>query len=1138
MALSLSSRSKGYDVFLSFRGEDTRDHFTSHLYSALSKKKILTFMDNKEIKRGEEVSYSISRAIEESTISVVIFSEKYAFSKWCLAEVAKVMECRKEKGLIVIPVFYGVDPMHVRNQAGSFGVAFAQHEHLFNREMDKVETWRAALKQAATIAGWDSSVHRPESHLIEEIVKDISNKLHDIIPNDDSKGLVGIDSRLQQIESLLCLESLNVHIVGIWGMGGIGKTTLARAIFNHISPQFESCFFLVNVREQLKRSVLQHLRDEVFSKLLDEDNINNGRSMATLTFLRRKKILLVLDDIDNSIHLQELLPGQHDLFGPGSRIIITSRDKQVLKNGADTVYQVEELNQQEALQLFCLNAFKKCSPPDVWIPLSKRAVKYAKGNPLALKVLGCALFDKSKQDWESALQKLENVPNCEIQNVLRVSFDGLDSEEKNIFLDIACFFRGEDRIYATDILDGCYSSVHFTISTFIDKSLVSISWNKLEMHDLIQEMGWSIVVEESSVPERRSRLWNSKDICCVLKKKKGNKAIKGISLDLSEAKELQLDSDAFDGMDHLRILKFFMSNSSIDCKGDVKLPRCGLVYLSDELRYLHWYRFPSKSLPPKFCAENLVVLDLPRSNVKQLWTGVQDLTNLKYLDLPYSKHLTKIPDLSHAKNVQSINLEGCKSLVELPSSIQNLQKLEFLNLRYCKNLKRLPSRIDSQCLRNFDISNCSNVKHCPEFPGNVEELHLCRSGIKELAPSVHKQKTLEIVWLIGCFNVTRFAVEVPLNIRELYLSETAIKEVPSCIQSLTSLEILEMVSCTKLVNLPSCISKLKSLEILTLSGCTKLESFPEFMEPMERLACLYLDLCENVKKVTDSIKNLKSLEHLHLSGTAIQELPSSIEHLTCLKELKLDGCKKLVRLPDSIHKLSQLRSLYLNNCSALQRLVELPSSLRVLEAHECRISEDLSSSNIYSIMNLSSTNCYKLDQNASSESIRDDASTIQLMKSKLCGYEDQVRILYPGSEIPEIFKDRNSGTSVTIELSSNWHECEGIGFCVVFVSKDPSMDWRISRVKCECRLKSRNPEYADIICNWVCLVDDLHLDEQNQALLWYEPGWIAALQGRNDVAQEENWFNHYSVATFQLYPLRWRTLQKHCKVLKCGVALL
>lgn len=146
-----------YDVFLSFRGEDTRDNFTSHLYADLNRKKILTFMDNTNLRKGEEISKSICKAIEKSSLSVIIFSEKYAFSKWCLDEVVKILECKKMNGQLVIPVFYRIDPMHVRNQSGSFEAAFAKHEQ---EKIDKVERWRAALKEAANVSGWDSMVTR------------------------------------------------------------------------------------------------------------------------------------------------------------------------------------------------------------------------------------------------------------------------------------------------------------------------------------------------------------------------------------------------------------------------------------------------------------------------------------------------------------------------------------------------------------------------------------------------------------------------------------------------------------------------------------------------------------------------------------------------------------------------------------------------------------------------------------------------------------------------------------------------------------------------------------------------------------------------------------------------------------------
>ncbi|XP_048227211.1 disease resistance protein RPV1-like [Ricinus communis] len=151
----LATSEKKYDVFLSFRGEDTRDNFTSHLYSALNKKKIFTFMD-KEIKRGEEISPSIAKAIKGSKLSVIIFSEKYAFSKWCLDELTKILECKKMNGQIVIPVFYRVDPVHVRNQRGSFACAFAKHEETLKERMEKVESWRSALNEAGSISGWNS----------------------------------------------------------------------------------------------------------------------------------------------------------------------------------------------------------------------------------------------------------------------------------------------------------------------------------------------------------------------------------------------------------------------------------------------------------------------------------------------------------------------------------------------------------------------------------------------------------------------------------------------------------------------------------------------------------------------------------------------------------------------------------------------------------------------------------------------------------------------------------------------------------------------------------------------------------------------------------------------------------------------
>lgn len=365
--------------------------------------------------------------------------------------------------------------------------------------------------------------------MVQAVVRDVLKKLNRKT-SSDLKGLIGVERQVEKIESLLCInndssQEEDVRIVGIWGMGGIGKTTLADVVFNNLCSQFDGHFFLANVREQSEKHGLDYLRNKLLSRLLDEENLNvsGGPSIGSAFVrerLRRKKVLIVIDDVNDPRQL-EFLAIESDRFGLGSRIIITARDVQVLRNvEAHAIYKVEELNYDEALHLFYLNAFKNASPPADYIALSKSVIDYTKGNPLALKVLGSSLHRKRKEEWESTLKKLRKFPNKTIQNVLRVSYDGLDDDSKEIFLDIACFYKGEDVDYAKRLLDACGFFVEAGLGVLVDMSLVSTMNNKLWMHDLIQEMGRSIVQEKHAKdPGKRSRLWTPDDVYLVLKNK-------------------------------------------------------------------------------------------------------------------------------------------------------------------------------------------------------------------------------------------------------------------------------------------------------------------------------------------------------------------------------------------------------------------------------------------------------------------------------------------------------------------------------------------------------------------------------------------------------------------------------------------
>ncbi|XP_073262917.1 disease resistance protein RPV1-like [Populus alba] len=403
-----------YDVFLSFRGDDTRFDFTSHLYAALNRKQILTFIDY-QLVRGDEISASLLRTIEEAKLSVNVFSENYASSKWCLEELANIFYRRKNNGQIVIPVFYKVDPSHVRNQAGSFGDAFATLIKKKALTMDKEQSFRDALKDTTTLSGWTLGNSELESEFIEKIVGDVSNKLQGM-PSSHTTGLFGIDFHVNKVESLLNMESADVLIVGIWGMDGIGKTTIAQVVCNKVRSRFEGIFF-ANFRQELKTGSMADLQRSFLSQLLSQEILNMGSLSFRDSFVRdrlcRKKVFILLDDVDDLMPLEEwkdLLDGRHNSFGAGNKVLITSRDKQVLNNVVDEIYEVEGLNDEEALQLFSLKALKNCIPTIDHRHLIAQIIRHVQGNPLALKVMGSSLYGKSIEEWRSALNKLAQNP--------------------------------------------------------------------------------------------------------------------------------------------------------------------------------------------------------------------------------------------------------------------------------------------------------------------------------------------------------------------------------------------------------------------------------------------------------------------------------------------------------------------------------------------------------------------------------------------------------------------------------------------------------------------------------------------------------------------------------------------------------
>jgi len=314
-------------------------------------------------------------------------------------------------------------------------------------------------------------------------------------------------------------------------MGGIGKTTIAEEVSNRSCSEYEGCCFLAKVSDKLGRHGIALLKKELFSTLLAEDvkiDSPNGLSNNIQRRIGRMKVLIVLDDVKEEDQL-EILFGTLDWFRSDSRIIVTTRDKQVLiTNEVDDIYEVGVLNYSEALELFNLNAFNQSHLEMEYYELSKKVIDYAKGIPLVLKVLAHLLRGKDKEVWESQLDKLKRLPSKKVHDVMRLSYDDLDRLEQKYVLDIACFFNGlRLKVDYMKLLLKDFESdnaVAVGLERLKDKALITISEdNVISMHDILQEIGREVVRQESSEdPRKCSRLSDPDIIYDVLKDDKVN----------------------------------------------------------------------------------------------------------------------------------------------------------------------------------------------------------------------------------------------------------------------------------------------------------------------------------------------------------------------------------------------------------------------------------------------------------------------------------------------------------------------------------------------------------------------------------------------------------------------------------------
>ncbi|CAN1237533.1 Disease resistance protein L6 [Linum grandiflorum] len=937
---SSSFPSVEYEVFLSFRGPDTRHQITDILYRFLCHTKIHTFKDDNELRKGEEIGSNLLRAIDQSKIYIPIISKSYGDSKWCLIELAEIVRRQEQDPRrIILPIFYMVDPGDVRNQTGPYQNAFQEHVKKFDETT--VQSWKDALKKVGVLKGWHVESNDELGVTVDEVSADIWSRIsrENLILGTDE--LVGIDDHVEAVLEKLSLDSKCVTIVGLYGMGGIGKTTTAKAVYNKISSGFDRCCFLENIRETQKQDGdVVVLQKKLVSEILRPDyvgftNDSGGRKMIK-DRLSRSKILVVLDDVDEKFRFEDILGSAKD-FISGSRFIVTSRSVNVLRTLNENeckLYEVGSMSHPHSLELFSKHAFRKNTPPPGYETLANDIASSTGGLPLTLKVIGSLLFRQDIEIWEDNLEQLrETLKLDKVLDRLKISYDALEYEAQQIFLDIACFFIGTNK----ELPSYMWSDYKFyptsNINILIQRCMIKIGdKEEFQMHDQLRDMGREIVRREDvERPWMRSRIWSTEEGMELLLDRKGSSRVKAISLSSPPSGvKYELKSECFSNLSELK----YFDAKSIVLTGDFS-------NLVPNLRWLQLDDYNHGRLQPltNFTMKKLVIFVLTESNITDDWGGwthMKMAKRLKFVRLSRCKGFKKRFCFPMSIEVLSIQSGGVGEL-----DIGELKNLKTLNLTFCE-IRKISGGTFGM------LENLENLTTLALVSLVFQNLDGDLDGVQGL-------RSLESLMIDDVKGLSRIK-----GLKDLLSSSTC------------KLQGLTIGDCPDLIELLPCKLEqvVPSLQSLVIKNCPKLEvgpmirSLPKFRllidlhllnvnitkeeEELEGLGTLEeLDGLMLVLDDTCSLQRIASLSKLQKLRDLVVKVPSlrEIEGLAELKSLKylnLEGCKSLERLwPDELQcSLEKLENLFMENCKSLSAehvaavRTSLPPNVRIIWPHQ------------------------------------------------------------------------------------------------------------------------------------------------------------------------------------------------------------